>query len=163
LGGALFRAISLGLFLFVVWMLLSGHDETMLIVLGIVSCAVIVLLAHRMDLIDHEGHPVHLGWRAPLYWLWLGWQVVLANLHVARRVLGLGPAISPMLFRVKTSQKSELGKVIYANSITLTPGTISLRVTEDEIEIHALTRESADGLADGVMDRRVSQMEGSGR
>jgi multicomponent Na+:H+ antiporter subunit E len=159
----LFRAISLGLFLFVVWMLLSGHDETMLIVLGIVSCAVIVLLAHRMDLIDHEGHPVHLGWRAPLYWLWLGWQVVLANLHVARRVLGLGPAISPMLFSVKTSQKSELGKVIYANSITLTPGTISLRVTEDEIEIHALTRESADGLADGVMDRRVSKMEGSGR
>ncbi len=158
----MFRAISLGLFLFVVWMLLSGHGEPLLVGLGIVSCVAIVLLAHRMDVIDHEGHPIHLGWRAPLFWLWLAWQVVLANLHVARRVLGLGPAISPMLFSVKASQRSELGKVIYANSITLTPGTISLRVTEDAIEVHALTRESADDLSDGAMDRRVSRMEGGG-
>ncbi len=161
LGSVLFRAISLGLFLFVVWLLLSGHyHESLLIGLGIASCIAVVFIAHRMDVIDHEGHPVQLGWRAPLYWLWLGWEVVKANLHVARRVLGLGPPIDPAIISVKTSQKSELGKVIYANSITLTPGTISLRVTDDAIEVHALTRETAADLETGGMDRRVTRMEG---
>ena len=156
----MFRAISLGLFLLIVWLLLSGHYEPLLIGLGVVSCIAIVLIANRMDVVDREGHPVQLGLRAPLFWLWLGWEVVKANIHVARRVLGLGPPIDPSVITVKTSQKTELGKVIYANSITLTPGTISLRVTNEAIEVHALTRETAADLMDGGMDRRVTQMEG---
>lgn len=156
----MFRAISLGLFLFVVWLLLSGHYQPLLIGLGIASSVAVVLIAHRMEVIDHEGHPVQLGWRTPLYWLWLGWEVVKANLHVARRVLTPGLAIEPGMISVPTSQRSELGKVIYANSITLTPGTIALRITEDAIEVHALTRETAADLESGNMDRRVSRMEG---
>jgi multicomponent Na+:H+ antiporter subunit E len=113
-----------------------------------------------MDVADREGQPIHLTWKALVYWPWLMWQIVLANIDVARRVLSPALPISPTLFRVKTSQKSDLGKVIYANSITLTPGTISMDVTGDEILVHALTREAAQSLKEGEMDRRVTIMAG---
>ena len=161
-GDVLLRAISLALSLFVVWLLLSGHLEPLLLGLGAASCIAVVLIARRMDVIDREGHPIHLGWKAPFYWLWLAWEVIKANLDVARRIVAPSLPISPTVIRVKTSQKTELGRVIYANSITLTPGTISLAVRRDEIEVHALSREAAAALAEGTMDRRVTQMEGAG-
>jgi multicomponent Na+:H+ antiporter subunit E len=65
-----------------------------------------------------------------------------------------------MLIRVKTSQRRDAGRVIYANCITLTPGTVSIDVTGDEIVVHALTREAARDLASGEMDRRVTRYEG---
>ena len=68
--------------------------------------------------------------------------------------------ISPTMVRVKTSQKTQVGQVTYANSITLTPGTISVAIAGDEILVHALTREGAQGVADGDMDRRVTAFEG---
>jgi multicomponent Na+:H+ antiporter subunit E len=85
---------------------------------------------------------------------------VLANLDVARRILTPALPIAPTVIKVKASQKSELGQVIYANSITLTPGTVSLMVEEDGIIVHALSLEAAAELAAGDMDRRVTGMEG---
>ena len=69
--------------------------------------------------------------------------------------------IAPRVFRVKTSQRTELGQVIYANSITLTPGTVSINLFDDEIEVHALTVAGAAGLEEGTMDRRVTELEQS--
>lgn len=154
------RIVSLFVVLAVVWLLLSGHTDPLLLTLGALSCALVAWIAHRMEVVDHEGHPVQIGWRAPVYWLWLGWEIVKANLDVARRILDPRLPISPTVFRVHASQKSDLGRVTYANSITLTPGTVSLSVSEDEIEVHALSREAAEALAEGVMDRQVSRFEG---
>ena len=67
------------------------------------------------------------------------------------------------MIRVKTSQTSDLGKVIYANSITLTPGTISVEVANDEILVHALSKGGAEDLLTGKMDRRVTRMVGEDR
>lgn len=153
------HALSLGLALFGTWLLLSGYFEALLIGLGVVSCLLVVWIAHRMDVVDHEGQPVHLGWRAFTYWIWLAGEIVKANLYVARRILDPKLPIEPTLVRVKTSQRSELGQVVYANSITLTPGTVSMRVGEGTILVHALTGELAEGLESGAMDRRVSAME----
>ena len=120
------HVISLGLVLFGVWLLLSGFFEMLLIAFGVGSCLLVLFIARRMDVIDREGHPIHLGWRAVLYWVWLGWEIVKANIDVARRVIDPKLPIHPVLIRLKTSQKSELGQVIYANSITLTPGTVTI-------------------------------------
>ncbi len=154
------HALSLGTVLVGLWLLLSGHYTFFLLTLGVASIVLVLVIALRMDVVDQEGHPVHLTFTALLDWPWLGWQIVKANIDVARRILAPGLPISPTVVKVKASQKSEVGKVMYANSITLTPGTISMRLEGDEIEVHALTREAAEELQQGEMDRRVSAVEG---
>lgn len=154
------HAISLALVLFALWLLLSGHYVPLLIGLGALSVLLVVTIALRMDVVDREGHPIHLSPKAFLYWPWLAWEIVKSNVDVARRILSPTLPISPTVIRLKASQKSELGKVIYANSITLTPGTVSIDIDGDKIEVHALTREAAQALRTGEMDRRVTRFEG---
>lgn len=153
------HAISLAGALYGLWLLLSGHGEPLLLVLGLCSTALVVFIALRMDVIDHESHPLHLTFKLPAYWVWLAWEIIKANLAVARIVLAPGPPISPTVVRLKASQKSELGQVIYANSITLTPGTVSMSLADGRIEVHALTEGMARSLEEGEMDRRVGRLE----
>ena len=153
------HAVSLGLILFATWLLMSGVYIPFILLLGVFSCAVVVLIAMRMDVIDHEAVPLHITFRSLLYWPWLLWEIVKANIDVTKRVLGLAP-ISPTMIRLQATQKTDLGLVIFANSITLTPGTISIDVEENgEILVHAISREGAGGFADGEMDRRVTELE----
>jgi len=154
------HAISLSAVLFCTWLLLSGYFTPLLISFGVLSLIVTVGIAWRMDVIDHESHPVHLTWRIPAYWIWLLIEIMKANFDVSKTILGIGEPARPNVIRVKPSQRSELGQVIYANSITLTPGTISIELENGEIMVHALTQGSADDLNTGVMDRRVTQVEG---
>lgn len=84
---------------------------------------------------------------------------MLANIDVARRILNPKLPIAPMMIRVKASQKGDLARVIFANSITLTPGTVSVDMQGDEIAVHALTPEAAEFDETGEMDRRVSRLE----
>ena len=153
------HAISLGLVLFGLWLLLSGFFTILLLGLGVGSVAAVVWIAHRMDVIDHEGHPIHLTWGALVYWPWLMWEIIKANWDVARCVLSPSLPISPTMIRVKASQNSDLGQVIYANSITLTPGTVTIDIDKDIMSVHALTLAAAEGLKSGEMDRRVTNME----
>ena len=151
------HAVTLGLVLFGSWLLMSGVFIPFILLLGVFSCAVVVVIAMRMDVIDHEAVPVHLTLKAILYWPWLLWEIVKANIDVTRRVLGLAE-ISPTMVRIQATQKSDLGLVIFANSITLTPGTISIDLEEDgHILVHAISREGTVGLEGGEMDRRVTE------
>lgn len=156
----MFHAISLSAVLFGVWLLLSGHYTPFLLGLGGISTILVVAIALRMDVVDHEGHPVHLGLRILGYWLWLIVQIIWANVDVARRVLSPSLRISPRMLRVRAMQRTELGRVIYANSITLTPGTVSVELEGTEILVHALSAEAADDLRGGAMSRMVTSMEG---
>jgi multicomponent Na+:H+ antiporter subunit E len=156
------HTVSLGLFLSCLWLLLSGHfHEPLLLGLGLVSVIAVLAVARRMDVIDREGHPVHLSWRALCYWPWLLKEIVMANIHVAKALLRRDMAIDLQVVTVKSSQRSELGRVIYANSITLTPGTVTISIEDDTLAVHALTRGTAEDLAGGEMDRRVTAIEGS--
>tara|TARA_Y100001970_G_scaffold47273_1_gene59754 strand:- start:5445 stop:5795 length:351 start_codon:yes stop_codon:yes gene_type:complete len=113
----------------------------------------------RMDVVDHEAVPLHITFRALLYWPWLMTEIVKANFDVTKMVLGLTP-ISPTMVQIKATQKTDLGLVTFANSITLTPGTISIDLDQDgHILVHAISREGAEAVADGEMDRRVTEME----
>ena len=154
------HSLSLGAVLLIVWLLLSGHYTPFILTLGVASCIVVVTVTLRMDIADHEGHPIHLSWRALIYWPWLLVEIIKANWDVARRVLSPSLPVTPTMIRVKASQTSDLGQVIYANSITLTPGTISVDVANGEILVHALSREGAEELEGGEMDQRVTRMVG---
>ncbi|HEX9674014.1 MAG TPA: Na+/H+ antiporter subunit E [Burkholderiales bacterium] len=153
-------AVSSAVVLFVFWLLLSGFFTVFLVTMGALSAVAIVLLGRRMEVIDHEGHPIQMGWRVLLYWPWLAKEIVKSAWGVSRIIVDPRLPISPRLVRAKTSQKTAVGVVTYANSITLTPGTISIDVRAGEILVHALTRASADGLLEGEMDRRVTRVEG---
>ncbi len=154
------HVVSLTAGLAILWLLLSGHYDPLLLSFGAGSCLFVVYVAHRMDVVDHEGHPVHLTWRLALYWPWLFWEIVKSNIAVARIVLDPKLPIAPRIIKAKASQKSDLGRVVFANSITLTPGTVSIWVYPDHIEVHALDRSFDEDLQSGEMDRRASAVEG---
>jgi multicomponent Na+:H+ antiporter subunit E len=156
----LIHATSLSAVLFGVWLLLSGHYTPLLLGLGGVSTLLVVAISLRMDVVDHEGHPLHLGLRILWYWPWLMVQVLRANVDVARRVLSPSLPISPRMFKVRATQRTDLGRVIYANSITLTPGTVSVELEGSVILVHALTAEAAEDLREGTMNRLVVGVEG---
>jgi multicomponent Na+:H+ antiporter subunit E len=157
------RSVSLFAVLYGVWLLLSGKWEPFFLIAGAVCSLLVVVIAHRMDVIDGEGHPVQMTWRAMVYFPWLFWQIILSNLQVARRILGPVRALDPAVGWVDASQKTVAGLVTFANSITLTPGTISLSVHHDRIQVHALDTSGLDDLIEGDMNRRVAQMEGRDR
>ncbi|MDE3000965.1 MAG: Na+/H+ antiporter subunit E [Gemmatimonadota bacterium] len=155
--------LSLCVVLLGVWLLWSGRysiEHTYVLVLGIVSCLAVAGIVRRMGIVDSEGHPVHLAGRAIVYLPWLLIAILRSNVDVALRILNPRLPVSPTLIRTRASQKTALGKVIYANSITLTPGTVSVDVEDDLVLVHALSRESAEELAGGEMDRRVRAVEG---
>ncbi len=154
------HTIALAVALLAAWLLWSNYFVPLLISLGVVSVFIVVVLSRRMKLVDEEGAPFHLLPRLFLYAPWLVWEVVKANLDVAKRILRPGLPIHPMLIKVKAGQKSDLGRVIYANSITLTPGTVSVDVEGETITVHALSKEAADGVLTGEMDARVTKLEG---
>ncbi|NQU59667.1 MAG: Na+/H+ antiporter subunit E [Rhodospirillales bacterium] len=153
------HALSLGMVLFGLWLLLSGFFEPLLLSLGVGSVIAVVWIAYRMDVVDHEGHPIHLTIRAIFYWPWLILEIIKANIHVAGVILRRKMPISPSFVEVKATQETELGQVIYANSITLTPGTVTIAIEKDIFSVHTLTRTATEHLQTGDMDRRVTAME----
>lgn len=156
------RQFSLLLSLIAFWLLLSGMFTPFLIAAGIGSAIAIMLLSRRMDVADHEGHPVHLAWVAVLsYWPWLFREIVKSAWDVTRRVLHPALPISPVLVEFRPTQTSDVGLVIHANSITLTPGTIAIEVAPERFLVHALTREGGAALAGSEMDRRCTALEGN--
>ena len=115
-----------------------------------------------MERVAGSQREYRLGLRWIPYAPWLLLEIIKSNLDVARAILSKDLKIQPQLVRVKASQKTDMGRVIYANSITLTPGTITLDVRGDEFLVHALLDATADGVRSGEMDRRCAALEGQG-
>ena len=140
------------------WLLWSGHYTALILFFGAASIALVVWLSHRMNVLDPESHPYHLSWRPAVYLPWLAKEIVLSNIHVAQMVFRPS-GIRPQIVRVKATQTTDLGRVIHANSITITPGTISLDLRDGHILVHALTDTTAEGVLSGEMDARVPRLE----
>lgn len=146
--------------LFAFWVLLSGYFTPFLLGAGLACSVAVVLFARRMAVIDGEGHPLRLLALAA-YWPWLLKEIVKSAWDVALVILHPRLPISPTWVRVRPSQGSIAGRVTYANSITLTPGTITVEAEGEEFLVHALTAAGAEALAQGEMDRRVARLEAS--
>ena len=153
------HTIILSLTLAAFWLLNSGHNTPLILSLGAASIVLVLYIAHRMDVVDHESQPVHLTLKLPGYYMWLFKALVLANISVVKHIWLGNKTISPTLTTIWASQKTDIGKVIYASSITLTPGTVAVDVVGDRILVHALLRKNIDALKLGDMDRRVSLLE----
>ena len=153
------KALLLFVFYFVIWLLLSGHYDPLLLTLGVLSCITCLYVTWKAKFIDEEGLPLHLLIRLPIYTLWLFKEIIKANIDTAKIIIINNP--DPQNFRVKSSQKTEAGKVTYANSITLTPGTVTTVLDGDILEVHALSSDMADDVKSGAMDEKVSWLEGN--
>ena len=143
------------------WFLLSGFTDAIHLGYGAVSATLVSLLSHRH--LTQDG-PLGRGCarlvRTAVFLPWLLWQIVLANVDVILCVLGLRP-IEPRILRTRPATTSTFGLVTLANSITLTPGTVTVDVEGDTLVIHALTRGAAQGIVDRVIEKRVLVVEGS--
>lgn len=152
------KSLSFIALLSLFWIFLSGHMEPLLLGLGAASVALTAFLSHRMSVIDHESYPLHLSSKLPGFLVYLFKEIVKANLDVVRRILGWrGASISPQLIEIPQPHKTDLGAVIYANSITLTPGTVTIKLSDDRLTVHALSKEGADELASGAMAKEISK------
>jgi multicomponent Na+:H+ antiporter subunit E len=146
--------------LFVFWLLLSGIYSPFLVSAGLGSALAISLLAWKMKLLDREGFPAHLLGKVLFsYWPWLLKEIMKSAWAVTKCILSPRLPITPTLVEFAPTQKTDLGLVIHANSITLTPGTISVEVEPGRFLVHALTREGAASLAGSEMDRRCTGLE----
>lgn len=152
------HSILLLLVLFASWLVLSGHYTPLLIGLGVLSCFLVLWVCRRMDIIDKESVFFHIAPGLITYIPWLILEIVKSNIDVARRILSPSLPISPTVVIVPAPQKSELKRVIYANSITLTPGTLAMRVQGNAILVHALSEDGARTLGEGEMERRVTNL-----
>lgn len=155
------RIAALVTTLFAFWLLLSGIYTAFLVFSGFMAAVAVAWFAWRMGAADSEGHPFHLTLGALTYWPWLVKEIALSGWQVTRIILDPRLPVSPRLVRFPPSQKTTVGIVTHANSITLTPGTITVEARPDEFLVHALTRTGAEGLADSEMDRRVKRLEGT--
>jgi len=154
------RSIAFLGVLYVFWLLLSGMYTPFLLAAGVGSTIAVYFLARRMDVVDEEGFPIQVAWRAFFsYWPWLIKEIVKSAWDVTRRIVDPRLPISPTLIEFVPTQTTSLGLVIHANSITLTPGTIAVEVEPGRFLVHALTREGAAGLAGSEMDRRCTDLE----
>jgi multicomponent Na+:H+ antiporter subunit E len=159
-------SVGLAVLLAVWWLANSGHysldpHHRLIAYFGVGSCLFVLYLARRMGIVDLEAVPVHLVFRGLAYVPWIAKEVVLSNIDVAKRILSPGMPVAPEIVHVVPSQKTDLGRVLYANSITLTPGTVTLWVDPHELVVHSIAREPAASLEEGAMDRRVTRLEGN--
>lgn len=137
------------------WLLLSGHTAPLLLFLGMVSALLTVFVAVRMEIIDHESHPLSLSGKLFTYWIWLLGQIVLSACSVILAVIAPRNRVQLSTARIPTGKRSDIGRVIYANSITLTPGTVSMGVGSDFIEVCSINKANIESLEQGEMLRRI--------
>jgi len=156
-------SLTLGATLFAFWLLWSGHfDKPFIIALGALSCLFCIWVSLRMGIVDEEGAPVQLGIRPfTKYAPYLIGEIIKSNITVTKIICSRKMPLQRNLIEVSANQKSALGRVILANSITLTPGTVSVRMEGAKILVHALSFEGAEEDLSGDMDRRVCELERS--
>lgn len=154
-------AVTLTLALFASWFAWSGHfDKPFIGLIGILSALFCIFLTRRMRIVDEEGAPAQLGIRPFTHYApWLAKEIVVSNIAVAKIILAPKMELHRNMVEVDANQKSELGKVILANSITLTPGTVSVNLKDDKILVHALSFEGAAEDISGDMSQRVNRLE----
>lgn len=160
--------LSLILVLAATWAALSAHYslKPLIFGFGVLSIALVVVLYNRLLRVA-GAEPIHhqvlaLGWRLPRFSLHLAWLVIKANLRIAQLLLDPRVHTAPRVLRMKVGTKTDLGHYFLANSITLTPGTVTLDLRNGEVLVHAIGPVSAETVVNGEIDTMVQRLEGNG-
>lgn len=148
------------LILFLNWVIWSGMFDAFHLSLGVISCALVTFISH--DLMFKEGFSyrnIVETVRFIKYIPWLLYQIVLSNIHVAYLVLHPKMPIEPFMITVETKLKKDISLVTYANSITLTPGTITADIVDRKhYVVHCISKKVADDLFTGDMEKRIAHI-----
>ena len=152
------RVLATLLLLAAAWILWSGLLAPMLLGLGALSCLLALYLAARTGFFQREIYPLHLAPRLVGYWLWLLKEIVKSNFLVARIVLDPRLPISPTVVEFEATTRDPVVLAILGNSITLTPGSLTLDVHRGRLRVHCVTREVAEELLAGEPDRRAARL-----
>jgi multicomponent Na+:H+ antiporter subunit E len=144
--------------LMVSWLLWSGLYKPLLIGLGFFSCLLSLWLARRTGFFRHAMKLSALL-RLPALWWWILKEVVASSIEVARIVLSPSLPIQPELVELPSAEKADSAKVILGNSITLSPGTVTIDINEDRLLVHCLSASSAASLRSGEVERRVARLK----
>ena len=151
------KSITLFIVLFGFWLLMSGYYTPLILSLGVISCLLCVYLTIKGKFLDNETLPIYFFPRLIQYTLWLIKEILKSNIQTAKVIIMKSE--EPELFSVKATQKTNEGKVTYANSITLTPGTVTTQIKNDIFEVHALTKNFGDDVRSSDMDKMVTWLE----
>lgn len=154
------KSIATLALLAVSWLLWSGHFGPLMLVFGTASVLFVYWLLGRLGVLEHPAGYLQIILRLPFYVPWLMWQVLLSNIQVAKLIWRPKLQIDPAVRHIPATQKTDLGLVIYANSVTLTPGTLSVDAQSGTVLVHALEASSFDGEDFQTMDARVTALEG---
>ena len=155
------RYIYTFLIMFGFWIMLSGKFDLFHLALGVLSSALVSFLSADLLMFKEGKNRLATGVRFLMYLPWLLYQIVLSTLHVT--FLALHPKmkdqIDPTIVTFKTKLKTNIAKVALANSITLTPGTITVRIEDQVFYVHAISRKAAAGLPGEMEDRLAKVFE----
>lgn len=152
------RMALMAVLLAVAWLLWSGFFTPLLLALGAFSCVLVVYLSNRMHLFDTDVFALRWSLRLVRFWVWLAREVIRSSLEVSRLVLSPGLPISPTVVKFDTTCEHPVDQATLGNSITLTPGTLTLNIENGSFMVHSLTRQGAEEILDGEMDRRVAAL-----
>lgn len=153
--------ILTAIIMFAFWVLLSGEFTPILILSGIISSLLVSYWSHDL-LLGNADIKLEIvrTIRFIKYLPWLLWQITLSSIDLAYRTLHPRMPIDPRIISFKNEYKTDMGAVTLANSITLTPGTVTIEVNRDEFIVHAIANESAKSLISGEMQAKVMEIEG---
>ncbi|MCA8963087.1 MAG: Na+/H+ antiporter subunit E [Planctomycetes bacterium] len=167
------RSALLFISLLVFWCFLSGvtidpsdaeHPiNVQLVIASLISAALVVWISVRMGIVDGEGQPLRGLGSILVYLPWLTWQIVRANFEIARVVWSPRLPIQPRFVELPLRLRSPLARLTYANSITLTPGTVTIQVDDDHLLVHALTDSTARDLESRVMEAKLEPLDAKAR
>lgn len=155
MNSSLARTLILLLLLIIAWVLWSGYLKPLLLGLGALSCLLTLWIVRRMGYFKGDMFAFHYDWRLLGYWAWLGAEVVKSSLEVAGVILRPRLVVEPTVVDIDGQGLGPVDLAVLGNSITLTPGTLTLDVYENRLRVHALTKAGAAALQSGEMKRRV--------
>lgn len=145
------------------WLLLSGFIEPLLLSFGAISVVIVLFILKRMDKVENEPGQIGTSIRLIRYTPWLIGQIFSSAIHVTKLIWGSPDKVSPAIAKINAKDVPASSRVLYANSITLTPGTLSVDLDENEVTVHALHRSSIDELKEGQMEKKITGIWGENK
>lgn len=161
--GILRELVPMGLWLLLLWFVFTGKTDPAELVLGVLAASLFTLLSYK--LLRGGLDPAITGVviiKLPLYALLLFWEILKANLDVLRRVFSPRIPISPRIVSFETFLGTDMARTVLANSITLTPGTLTVDVAGSCFKVHCLAPEHQDSLLEGRLERMVAWLFSDG-
>lgn len=152
--------LTLAALLFGTWVVWSGYFSGFFFISGAVAVIIALYVAKRMSITNNNSrqYPLYMNPRAVLYCLWLAKEILISSFQTAKLIWQIKPDISPTIGSVPITQNCITGKALYANSITLTPGTVTMVTDDNSFLVHALCEETYNTLKEGEMDKRVTKV-----